>query len=107
MKAACLIRVPTEVIKTRSQTSSYGAMANSSLATAKLVWKTDGFKGFYRGFGTTVMREVMFPISRRTDKHTYPRFEDSVYISAISDVRNFQAPPLALPVSQTVLFTSL
>ena len=44
-------------------------MANSSLATAKLVWKTDGFKGFYRGFGTTVMREVMFPIPRRADKH--------------------------------------
>ncbi|KAH9077040.1 S-adenosylmethionine transporter [Lactarius deliciosus] len=58
--AACLIRVPTEVIKTRSQASSYGAMANSSLATAKLVWKADGLKGFYRGFGTTVMREIPF-----------------------------------------------
>jgi solute carrier family 25 S-adenosylmethionine transporter 26 len=44
-------------------------MANSSLATAKLVWKTDGLKGFYRGFGTTVMREVTFPIPRRADKH--------------------------------------
>ncbi|KAI0307042.1 S-adenosylmethionine transporter [Multifurca ochricompacta] len=50
--AACLIRVPTEVIKTRSQTSSYGALANSSLATARLVWKTNGLKGFYRGFNT-------------------------------------------------------
>lgn len=59
LKAACLVRVPTEVIKTRSQTSSYGTLANPSLATAKLVWKTDGLRGFYRGFGTTVMREVM------------------------------------------------
>jgi len=60
LKAACLVRVPTEVIKTRSQTSSYGALADSSLATAKLVWKTDGLKGFYRGFSTTVMREIPF-----------------------------------------------
>jgi len=52
--------VPTEVIKTRSQTSSYGALTNPSLATAKLVWKADGLKGFYRGFGTTVMREIPF-----------------------------------------------
>jgi len=58
--AACLIRVPTEVIKTRSQTSSYGALANSSLATAKLVWGADGLKGFYRGFGITVIREIPF-----------------------------------------------
>ncbi|KAI0303956.1 S-adenosylmethionine transporter [Russula brevipes] len=58
--AACLIRVPTEVIKTRSQTSTYGALANSSLATTKLIWKADGIKGFYRGFGTTVMREIPF-----------------------------------------------
>ncbi|KAI0268127.1 S-adenosylmethionine transporter [Gloeopeniophorella convolvens] len=58
--AACLIRVPTEVIKTRSQTSSYGSLANSSLETAKLVWKADGLRGFYRGFGTTIMREIPF-----------------------------------------------
>jgi len=58
--AACLVRVPTEIIKTRSQTSSYGTLANTSLATAKLVWKTDGLRGFYRGFGTTVMREIPF-----------------------------------------------
>jgi len=58
--AACLVRVPTEVIKTRSQTSSYGTLANTSLATAKLVWKTDGLRGFYRGFRTTIMREIPF-----------------------------------------------
>ncbi|KAI9513266.1 S-adenosylmethionine transporter [Russula earlei] len=58
--AACLVRVPTEVIKTRAQTSSYGALAKSSFATATQVWKIDGLKGFYRGFGTTVMREIPF-----------------------------------------------
>lgn len=57
---ACLIRVPTEVIKTRSQTSTYGALADSSLAAARLLWRTEGLKGFYRGFGITVMREIPF-----------------------------------------------
>ncbi|CAA7262782.1 unnamed protein product [Cyclocybe aegerita] len=58
--AACLIRVPTEVIKTRMQTSSYGALGSSSYAAAKLVLTNDGLKGFYRGFGITVMREIPF-----------------------------------------------
>ncbi|KAG6334810.1 hypothetical protein ID866_4282, partial [Astraeus odoratus] len=58
--AACLIRVPTEVIKTRMQTSSYGSTAASSLAAAKLVLQTGGIKGFYRGFGITIMREIPF-----------------------------------------------
>jgi Mitochondrial carrier protein len=69
LKAACFVRVPTEVIKTRSQTSSYGALANSSLATAKLVWKTDRLKGFYRGFGITVMREVIISLAYFPDRH--------------------------------------
>ncbi|EIN13006.1 mitochondrial carrier [Punctularia strigosozonata HHB-11173 SS5] len=58
--AACLIRVPTEVIKTRAQTSTYGTLAQGSYAAARMVLKTDGLKGLYRGFGTTVMREIPF-----------------------------------------------
>lgn len=58
--AACLIRVPTEVIKTRTQTSTYGPSVTSSWASAKKVMGTDGFAGFYRGFFTTVMREIPF-----------------------------------------------
>ncbi|KAI6122508.1 S-adenosylmethionine transporter, partial [Pisolithus croceorrhizus] len=63
--AACLIRVPTEVIKTRTQTSSYGSSVASSLAAAKLVLRNDGVKGFYRGFGITVMREIPFTLKYR------------------------------------------
>ncbi|KIY46012.1 mitochondrial carrier [Fistulina hepatica ATCC 64428] len=58
--AACLIRVPTEVIKTRTQTMAYGEAGKSSLAAARLVLQNDGLKGFYRGFGTTIMREIPF-----------------------------------------------
>ncbi|KAJ7202070.1 mitochondrial carrier domain-containing protein [Mycena pura] len=57
--AACLIRVPTEVIKTRAQTSSYGP-GHSSLSSAKLIVASDGVRGLYRGFGSTIMREIPF-----------------------------------------------
>ncbi|KAJ7704977.1 mitochondrial carrier domain-containing protein [Mycena rosella] len=57
--AACLVRVPTEVIKTRAQTSSYGP-GQSSLAAAKFVLSSNGWPGFYRGFGSTIMREIPF-----------------------------------------------
>lgn len=39
------------------QTSSYGT-GLSSFAAARILWTNDGLKGFYRGFGITVMREV-------------------------------------------------
>jgi hypothetical protein len=55
---ACLIRVPTEVIKTRMQASSYGTLGKSSLSAAKLVLSQDGWLGFYRGIASTVIREV-------------------------------------------------
>ncbi|OBZ69004.1 putative mitochondrial carrier protein PET8 [Grifola frondosa] len=58
--AACSIRVPTEVIKTRTQTSTYGHAAQSSFAAARLVLSTEGIRGLYRGFGSTVMREIPF-----------------------------------------------
>ncbi|KAF7313795.1 hypothetical protein HMN09_00536800 [Mycena chlorophos] len=57
--AACLVRVPTEVIKTRAQTSSYGP-GQSSLSAARHVLAADGLRGFYRGFGITIMREIPF-----------------------------------------------
>ncbi|KAG6874967.1 hypothetical protein C0992_005762, partial [Termitomyces sp. T32_za158] len=58
--AACLVRVPTEVIKTRTQTMSYGPLAASSLAAARQVWLNDGLAGFYRGFRSTIIREIPF-----------------------------------------------
>ncbi|KWU41328.1 S-adenosylmethionine transporter [Rhodotorula sp. JG-1b] len=57
--AACLVRVPTEVVKQRSQTSAKGT-AGGSWAIAQDVWRTSGVRGFYRGFGSTVAREIPF-----------------------------------------------
>lgn len=62
-QAACLVRVPTEVVKQRAQT----AAAASSLSVAQRVWAQEGLRGFYRGFGSTVAREVRPP--RRPPPH--------------------------------------
>lgn len=64
--AACLVRVPTEVLKSKMQTNAAGSSSLSS--TLKLVLsENDGrafashvFGGLYRGYGITLMREVPF-----------------------------------------------
>ncbi|KAF8600423.1 S-adenosylmethionine transporter [Ceratobasidium sp. AG-I] len=57
--AACLVRVPTEVVKSRTQTAAYGAGV-SSLGAFLRVAKVEGLGGLYRGFGSTIMREIPF-----------------------------------------------
>ncbi|XP_072438599.1 mitochondrial S-adenosylmethionine carrier protein isoform X2 [Chiloscyllium punctatum] len=54
--AACLIRVPSEVVKQRAQ-------AYPSLGTYKVFLDTirqEGILGFYRGYGSTVKREAVW-----------------------------------------------
>ncbi|KLO09956.1 mitochondrial carrier [Schizopora paradoxa] len=58
--AACLIRVPTEIVKSRAQTSSHGLSSRSSITAARFILANDGFSGFYRGFGSTIVREIPF-----------------------------------------------
>ena len=57
--ASCTIRVPTEVVKQRAQ-----AMAeHSSLSAFKEILAArheSVFRGLYRGFGITIMREIPF-----------------------------------------------
>jgi len=52
---ACLVGVPVEVVKQRRQVSS-----TSSWRIATRIWRGEGILGFYRGFQTTVSREVPF-----------------------------------------------
>ena len=53
--AACLIRVPVEVIKQRAQSTRQhsGTIFRETL-------KQEGLKGLYRGYTSTVMREIPF-----------------------------------------------
>jgi len=57
---ACLVRVPTEVVKSRMQTSAYGTAARSSLDVLRYVLRNGGLSALYRGFGITIMREIPF-----------------------------------------------
>ncbi|XP_022903468.2 S-adenosylmethionine mitochondrial carrier protein homolog [Onthophagus taurus] len=55
---ACLVRVPMEVVKQRRQTCPKNS---TSMAIALDAWRSEGLlKGLYRGFGSTIIREVPF-----------------------------------------------
>jgi len=53
-----MIRVPTEVVKSRQQTSAYGM--TSSAAALRQVIASEGVRGLYRGYGSTIFREIPF-----------------------------------------------
>ncbi|XP_031697500.1 mitochondrial S-adenosylmethionine carrier protein isoform X3 [Anarrhichthys ocellatus] len=55
---ACLIRVPTEVVKQRTQASPSSTTYRMLLATLR----AEGVRGLYRGFGSTVLREIPFSL---------------------------------------------
>ena len=92
--AACLVRVPTEVVKSKMQTNALGSSTLSS--TVKLVLsEKDGrafasniFGGLYRGYGITLMREVPFAFIQFP---LYERFKVEWGILQGGEVSPFQA----------------
>ncbi|KAJ1898660.1 S-adenosylmethionine transporter [Kickxella alabastrina] len=54
--AACLVRVPTEVIKQRLQAKHHSSLAGAIRGT----YGAEGLSGFYRGYLTQVVREIPF-----------------------------------------------
>ncbi|TPX36150.1 hypothetical protein SmJEL517_g01410 [Synchytrium microbalum] len=54
--AACTVRVPTEVIKQRMQTKQYTSVSHA----VRQILGTSGVFGFYRGFSSTIVREIPF-----------------------------------------------
>jgi len=73
---ACLVRVPTEVVKQRLQ----AGLSTSFSSTISNVISSDGFWGFYRGFGITIFREVPFSLLQ------FPMYE--ILKSKIKQYRN-------------------
>ena len=57
---ACIIRVPTEVVKQRMQAGSAGAARASMWDTFSSLWRIEGVQGLYKGFNITIMREIPF-----------------------------------------------
>jgi solute carrier family 25 S-adenosylmethionine transporter 26 len=54
--AACLVRVPTEVVKQRAQVSAGASIGQIS----RQLWQSNGISTFYKGFGSTLAREIPF-----------------------------------------------
>nr|ADD38430.1 S-adenosylmethionine mitochondrial carrier protein [Lepeophtheirus salmonis] len=59
---ACLVRVPVEIIKQRRQAFQNVEPSLSSTSIVKKILHSKGFLGLYRGYFTTVSREVPFSI---------------------------------------------
>lgn len=85
---SCSVRVPYEIIKMRSQTSQTNS--NSNTAIIRDIIAKEGARGFYRGFASTVIRDVpfsavQFPIweaLKRTHRRRHNVDEPSVVESA-------------------------
>jgi len=56
---SCLIRVPVEIIKQRMQVSKG---STTSIGLLKSVLKVEGISGLFRGYTTTLLREVPFSL---------------------------------------------
>ncbi|GMP25529.1 hypothetical protein CsSME_00002352 [Camellia sinensis var. sinensis] len=54
--AASLIRVPTEVVKQRMQTSQFASAPNA----VRAIVSREGFKGLYVGYGSFLLRDLPF-----------------------------------------------
>ena len=55
---ACLVRVPTEVVKQRMQAGMHSSMAS----VVNDVLRNQGVFGLYQGYGITIMREIPFSL---------------------------------------------
>merc|ERR1719453_1962915 len=55
---ACLVRVPTEIVKQRLQTGQYTSLTEG----VGKIMSSEGISGFYRGYFTTITREIPFAL---------------------------------------------
>lgn len=94
-----MIRVPTEVVKQRSQTGKMG-----SWDVAKSVWSNGGLKGFYRGFGSTVSREVRSLNSLA--HHVLSTFSPLRFRSHVFNFQCTSASSSSLPLDERIQVSS-
>lgn len=55
-KVSCGLRVPVDVVKQRLQVCRYNHLSEG----IRHIVQTDGLRGFYRGFGATLFRDIPF-----------------------------------------------
>lgn len=81
---ACLVRVPVEVVKQRAQ-----AFHMNSVQVLRQTLRQSGWRGLYRGYSSTIMREIpfsmiQFPLWEQT-KQSWARYQQ------ITTVHPYQA----------------
>ena len=82
-----MIRVPTEIVKSRTQTGAYGP-GKSSWHSLVQTMRYEGIRGFYRGFGITIAREVSHQLTMGS--HTDDLV--TVHITTIPIIRSIERP---------------
>jgi solute carrier family 25 S-adenosylmethionine transporter 26 len=94
---ACMVWVPTEVVKAKMQTSSCGSSVSQ---TVRMVLQEEGgvltniFGGLYRGYGVTLLREIPFAMIQ------FPMYEKMKVIWGES--QGYKATPLQAAVCGSV-----
>lgn len=108
---ACLIRVPTEVVKQRTQASPTSSSYNILLSTLK----QEGVRGLYRGYGSTVLREIPFSLVQfplweylktvwtRRQGHTLSSWQSAVCGAVAGAVAAFVTTPLDVAKTRIML----
>lgn len=109
--AACLARVPTEVVKVRSQTSS----SRTNINIVRDIIREEGPWGLYRGFISTIIRDapfsaIQFPIwellkSRHQEKYSTPAgvYWSALYGSISGGTAAFLTTPLDVAKTRIML----
>ena len=95
-----VIRLPLEIIKSRTQTAAYGP-DTTLRKSLRMVWRNEGLKGFWRGYGGTLARDASRVMKRSTLKwlpmirqaNSNLSVADPVYYHSIPVVRAFQEGP--------------
>ncbi|KAK5872887.1 hypothetical protein PBY51_013545 [Eleginops maclovinus] len=108
---ACLIRVPTEVVKQRTQASPSSSTYNMLLATLR----EEGVRGLYRGYSSTVLREIPFSLVQfplweylktlwsRRQGHTLYSWQSAVCGAFAGAVAAFVTTPLDVAKTRIML----
>ncbi|CAB5179326.1 unnamed protein product [Rhizophagus irregularis] len=79
---ACIVRVPTEVVKQRMQAKQYSTTSSA----LKTIFNQEGLNGFYRGYFSTVIREIPFTCFQ------FPLYEYLKIVVAKKTDRNYIEP---------------
>jgi solute carrier family 25 S-adenosylmethionine transporter 26 len=111
--ASCIVRVPYEVVKMRSQTSDAKVVSNTAIM--RDIMAREGLSGLYRGFSSTVIRDLPFsalqyPIWERLKARHYKRYqrqatagESAYYGSIAGGIAAFITTPLDVAKSRIML----